>query len=780
MNSSHQKEMTPKNNIMCIHNLIINLAILSRFISTHKIVYWFERNINSEIRFYREAQKSYINLETPDLIYNFLISYSLDQRPMKISDHVFTYENTNFISFEVLKSLFDSNTSKNQCGKIECNFELEYILKITKDITAIPDTVNYNHFESLLIVLKYLKAVADKNLSQLLQGIFFKIFSSKNIVDSTNTDARIEEVFCKNIFVQSESSLKEAIISAFINTLMLKHVFCDENLIILSIKNEFFDTSLFNEHIPYKNLLINNFKVFSILENHLKNPEIFKIFKVLLKEININSLIFFRYQISKFKSKNHIFVFPIHIFKAITVSNVSDSTGIMIYELGLAVDKNLEYFTLKNLSIDSDDIISFLKKHKVKGLIFDNVRRCSGFNGFESFMSLQETLEYIEIRNFKTKFNWWINFCKKLNVRKVILIFNSIFIAENFINEFITLNFSINFIYFEIDFCYSKLSKEFCDSLKYLRFLHTLKLSNYESNINLEPYIVNVMKNMPELKNVTIYHKYFSNKFYRLLFQKPKIRVLHIRNVILNKKTLKLNSFNNYKYLTQIFLSNLKIDTFSLNEIFKLENLKVLSLRFCDIESIEKSYYEKFIPRNIKSLYLYDSNLNKTKEFNLLNELKFLENLHLSSRKIYSNYLSGINQNCNLTLKTLCYKYGICDINDLNRIMNLQILEELNLYESRFVNIRFYQLGENCRFLNSLRILNLWGVCMCLKDLEYLRNFKNLQNLRLSFSGVRFVQFNFNIISLSRASSFFKQIYNNFNHQHTSNFLYEEGIEILH
>ncbi|TBU11084.1 hypothetical protein CWI38_1394p0010 [Hamiltosporidium tvaerminnensis] len=772
------KRRKPSSQIFYIYNLIITLCIFLKFISSNKFVYWFERITNSEIKFYREAQQPNINLEGSDVIYRLVISYSSDEKPMELSDHVFTYENTNFISFEVLKSLFDSNTSKNQCGKIECNFELEYILRMTKDISALPDTVNYNHFESLLIVLKYLKAVADKNLSQLLQRFIMKICNSENFVDSTKADVRIEEVFCKNIFFQSELSVKKTMISAYLNILMLKHVFCDENLIILSNKNEIFDTSLFNKHIPYKNLLINDYKAFCILEYHFKSPKILDILKILLNEINIKSLIFYNFLNYRTTDINFGFLkYLTDIFKSLIVFKPLGVSQIIYFELNKVFDLNLEFFTLRKLFVDRDTLIFFFNKQTIKGLILDNITLDVDIDYFQKIFCLSEKLEYIEFKNIEMPFIWWIEFLQKSNIRKIILSFNSRFVTTNFIYEWCKIEFHPNVLYLEIAFCYFEICREFWDSLWYFKYLQTLKLFDYESNKKTELCVFRAIKNMKDLENLSINNDFLSNDFFIFLFKKQGIKILHLNNSYFKRQTLNLEITNNYKSLNEIILKNIYVSKNTLKEIFKLESLSKLSFQFCDLKSKKSTEYLVFMSKNIKKLYLMGSVVKVFEDLDIFAGLEYLEKLQILGRKIYSCSLSNINLLCNSTLKSISYRSGILNLNNLNRLKLLKVLEELDICECEFSECCFYQLGKDCMFLNSLKYLNLSFVRINLTDFAYLNNFKNLIFIELSYSGVPLIQLKFTRISSQKCHFFTKETCDEKNARNLSKRFMEDGIE---
>ncbi|TBU06521.1 hypothetical protein CWI39_0478p0020 [Hamiltosporidium magnivora] len=132
---------------------------------------------------------------------------------------------------------------------------------------------------------------------------------------------------------------------------------------------------------------------------------------------------------------------------------------------------------------------------------------------------------------------------------------------------------------------------------------------------------------------------------------------------------------------------------------------------------------------------------------------------------------------CNMRLKTLSYKGNSLYVNDLNRIKDLAIIEKLNFYKCKFIETSFYKLGSECRFFNFLKKLNLGCVVLGVEDFHYLRNFKKLKYLQISFHAIHLVEIKFNLISLAKsrfpAKLFFKEI----DSEELSEYFKEEGVE---
>ncbi|TBU04561.1 hypothetical protein CWI39_0789p0010 [Hamiltosporidium magnivora] len=138
----------------------------------------------------------------------------------------------------------------------------------------------------------------------------------------------------------------------------------------------------------------------------------------------------------------------------------------------------------------------------------------------------------------------------------------------------------------------------------------------------------------------------------------------------------------------------------------------------------------------ISSLDLCNTNLGILKNVDILWQFDYLENLNLSACKLPPGYLANLSLKCNLRLKKLSYESSTLDSTDLLRIANLEILEQLNLSKCKFLKTSFCRLRNKCKFISTLKKLDLWFVKMNAEDLSYLRNFIKLEKLSLTFFGL--------------------------------------------
>ncbi|TBU06520.1 hypothetical protein CWI39_0478p0010 [Hamiltosporidium magnivora] len=524
---------------------MIYTSILSYGVSANKFVYLFEKFENTKIKIYSELLKGIPSIEKKEEFDFFNVYYNIDLKSFDSKDHV-------------LDDFLNANISEYINGKIECSFELVYFLKLTSDISHLPYNVNKNHFKCLFLGLKYLRAIGNKNIVKLLECLFLKICSNQN-----TTDLKKEEVKYEGLL-------------SFIDLTALDF-YLRKNL-ISGNNNLNFDAILFNEHIPYKNLLINDYEVFCTLENFLSNNYYLNTFKFLLVEIGIKSLIINNCLNSKTISKKFYFFSQMaHIFKSIIISNFQGSSEIILYELNKGDDINIEYFTLINSIIESNYLFSFLKKQSLKGLIFNNVIMNVYLSCFENYMNSNDTLEYIDFRNMEMGFSWWINFSAISNIQCIILDFDSFYLANNFIKECSNIGLKLDLYYLEL-----------C-----MKGIETLFLQNI----------------------------HFSDKFYEFLFQKKGIKMLQLKNSCFLREILRFKILNFYKSITYLILINIKISEHILIEIFKLKDLKVLSLKFCGIISIKNSRSRNFISKNIQRLNLSGSDINIFESNHILTKL---------------------------------------------------------------------------------------------------------------------------------------------------------------
>ncbi|TBU02555.1 hypothetical protein CWI39_1131p0010 [Hamiltosporidium magnivora] len=696
---------------LCSFNFILYIFLLSRkFIVGNIFVYRFEIVEEAQLLFYNDVQKHKTNLSEIEEEYYLKTHYTLDSDSSIESKWAFTYTKDNYIGFEVLNNILDANRSEKINGKIECNFELIFFLKLTNNISLLPEKVNCYQLKCMLLTLKYLKALESKHIGTVLKGLLFKMYFGEQIC-----------------------------------------------------------------FLKYKE--INDCKILYILEKAFKNLYIFKIFQILLHQLNIKSLIINNFLGNETNNKTYYFsIFSKEIFKSIIISNLYGSLNAILYQLDTAFDENLEFFSLKNINDDCYYLDFFLKKRNLKGLILNDISMDADLYNFQAFVHLIKTLEYVEFCNIKMSYTWWVDFVGASNIKRIILSFVSSFLADFFLKEFTKVISYSNVQYLEIWFSNSKLYLNFWNCLGYFRSLQTLKLINYISDTNIEFNLFKVIHNMQKLENLTIEHDDYSDYFYNFLFKRHGLKVLNVRNFSSNRKIIKLNLLNNSKFLTQLSLRYIKITESSLLEIFKLEFLKVLYLQFCQITLTKNSESHIAWPKNIISLYFKTYKPNLYNNIDILSGLDYLENLYLYGCKSLFGSLIDLSLMCNLNLKTLSYKSDTIYMKDLQRIKYLERLEELNLSKCRFFGVKFYDLGDDCKFINSLKMLKLFAIKICPKDLLYIRNFKNLNYIKLSNFGFTVILEKSSLISLTRSHIISKKRYEEFKDGNILRNLYNEII----
>ncbi|TBU12685.1 hypothetical protein CWI38_0669p0020 [Hamiltosporidium tvaerminnensis] len=750
------------------------MSINSNFIAAKKFIYLIETNKDREILFYEEIEDK---LETIGIIHESFYMNVLNNSNRKSENklhRVFTYKKNNFVNFELLKSVLEYPTYENLITRIECNFNLAYILKSLNDISSIPDEANIDYLNCLLLTLRSLKAIENKNISDFIRGISFRIFFKQFTNNSISEDLKLGDLFSQNELVSWNLYVKKLLIGTFLDYLMIKHDFIDENLVISINTKRIIDDTTFNKHIPYKSLLINDHKLFCVLENIFRNRNILYTFQILLHELNIKSLILDAFKISAFRDINHALFFPLRIFKAIMISNFSQSIRIIINELDLAINHNLEYFCLKNMDIDDEDFGYFLQKWKLKGLVLDNVETNNHFIG--AYLTTNETLEYIEFKNVEMSFSWWSCFAKKQNTYKVIFSYNSNFEADNFIQEFMKLDSPVVVSHLEINFHRYKICKKFGRILQYFPYLKILNLSFYQSEIDFDKNLLEAIQKMGNLESFSIDIDRLNCDFFNCMFQNKKIEFLHFNNSYKHRQSLDLDSIYNYKVLSELYLNILHISENTLREICKCENLELFEVKDCYIGSIAGLRPIEFKSKNLKILHLDIRNLKIFSDLDILSELNCLEGLSIFGSKSYFCGLAYLNKNWDLKLRTFSYRNGILQINDLNRIKQFMVIEKLDLYKCKFIDSGFCQFGEDCKFLVSLKCLNLEYVKLNSNDIQYLKSFINLKILSIHFSEYHKIRADFISIPLKRFHFSSKKMFEKRNMKNLLRFLREENI----
>ncbi|TBU05993.1 hypothetical protein CWI36_0537p0010 [Hamiltosporidium magnivora] len=724
---------------------IMNVFTLFALVFSHRFNYTFRCNEKTEILIYREKQEEEAFDEVMNEDYELLLSLSVDNENFYDDKPIFTYGKENNIQFDVLNNILEENTLETnfKCGRIQCSYELSYFLRLTRDIIELPKFFNNYQLKCMLATLKYLKAIENKKIVKFFVALVFNDCNCNNINESEKNNFHFEYITWSDFIIKIDRTMKTNLLSGFISYFMIEFVFNDENLNLLENTNDYYDILLFDKNIPFKHLLINNLKIFFALENILKNPRYLNIFRVLLDELNIESLIINNYQASEILDVRFpYYVFSMLIFKSMIVSDITTSYIFVSYLLYVGIDENIEFFSLKNISVSTNDLNFFLRKQKLKGLVLDTVKAIENSNIIDDCVKLIETLEFVDFRNIDINYNWWKCFFLTANATSIILFFDTLTSQENFLNGLAKLGKNMNLVRLKIMFFDFEISESFCYSLrllnllKNLKNLKNLKLFNYQTNKKSEISLFKAIRSLKELKKLTIQNPKFCKTPCNYFLKSQNIKVLCLENIFSDDKTQLLASIFSFTFITKFLLTNIFITHALLVKIFKMKHLIQLSLVFCTIESIINPQPLDFSARNIKSLNIYDTNWNNLQNFDILGKLDNIEFLDISLCGLSASYLKNLSPGCNLKLKSVSCESGILDIDDLTIIGKLEIIEELNLSNCVFYNSGFFKLGENCKFFNSLKNLDFMFVDISIEDLNYIRKFKSLKNLSLTLSGL--------------------------------------------
>ncbi|TBU04993.1 hypothetical protein CWI37_0063p0020 [Hamiltosporidium tvaerminnensis] len=760
-----------------ITNLISIVYILCFFklVSPLVLSYRLQSIKHSKILIFDEKKQNDLLFDQNSKYLNFYVLNNLESPSCDEITYDFIYSKENFIGFEVFDNFLNSNRMENMNMKIECNFNLTYFLRLTNDITNISSKINYQVFDCLLFAMKSLDVIENKNLKLLFQAILFNFIFFNNNGYFNNNGTSFKDPFFSSLLLDIKYTLKKNLIFAYLNNLMIKYIFYDENLILLEKNNETYNKKHFDKHIPYKSLLINSYRAFQILENILNNQNILHMLEFLLNEMNIKSIIFDNFQIFKILDSNmKIYILSMNIFKSITISHFKWSSSWLFLRKHIFSDKkNIEFLSLKNLKISKSDLEVICKKQKFKGLVLHNIKILENTNKNDLFFGLGVRLEYINFKNVEICEGWWKEFFQLVHIRIIIISFYTYSSQEKFIKEFIRVNTLNELLYLELDFCYSSISKDFCNSLHHFKSLITLKLYGYQLDQNTH-FFSHAFESMDKLENLTVQSCDFNSDLFNSLFHKRSLKSLHFQSLSAKKEILKIDLLDNYKSLLKLNLWNLKINETSLVEIFKLENLISLSLNFCTFETNRNSNSIYFKSKNLKSLYLNDIDLANIYTPYLFNNLEHLERLDLSFCKLKPSNLIKLNFMCNSTLKIFSFESGVVDSNYIERLRDFEILNALNLSRCKLYKCSFYELGTDCRFFITLEYLNLSHVKTNINDLAYLKFFKNLKNLYISLSDF-YLSENFFYVLLPIKKFFKKNLFIETNSTMISKYIYEEN-----
>ncbi|TBU02796.1 hypothetical protein CWI37_0413p0010 [Hamiltosporidium tvaerminnensis] len=775
------KRYFEKKNLYNIISIMYTLIHLD-FASLYNFSYHFTMNKESEILIFDEKQHNSVFFQDDEQELVFDVLYSTESILYDKKLHVFTYTKGNIIEFEALNDLFGSDKNEILGGKIECNFNLRYFLKITKDVTAIPDKIDFEFVKGIIMVMKILKAVENKSWNLYFQALFFKTYRFYEKSSIGESEYKFHKHLNQNFWRQVGFDTKKNLTSALLNSLMIEHIFFEGNLILLESSQATYDKSLLDKHIPYKNLLLNNHKVLYTVENVLKDRTILSMFEVLFDEININSLILGNCHNFKILDDDFPFyVFAINSFKSITISNLKKClSSLFLNKIKLVTEKNIEFLSLRNVLISKSDLSFICNTYILKGLVLNNVRTSEDFDFIEDYSDLNKTMEYINLKNVEIDYKWWNIYLETPIASKIILSLNTYFSQKNFIAKFKNINVlhCEEVLYLEIDFCYSEIFNHVCTKLFFFKSLQTLKLYGYKSNVNTESCLSEALKNMKALEFLYIKQYNFDYSCDSFVFEKQGIKILHFECFIFMKEFVMIDSSNIYKSLNKIVLKHTIIGESTLLIIFQLENLKFLSLKSCNFEPEIKSQSFHFNLKNLISLSFSKSNLKVFNNIDFLSNFDNLEKIDLSKCKVPCSYITKVSHFCDLRLKKFSYISGKLDLHDLNRMKNFQVLKILNLSKCKFVECNFSKLGDDCRFFNSMEDLNLLFVKINLEDLYYLRNFKKIRNLSFSSSNFSLVAEK-SVLVLLPIKQFSTEIdYKDINYKNRYKYLYEKNINV--
>ncbi|KAK1348180.1 hypothetical protein LUQ84_002557 [Hamiltosporidium tvaerminnensis] len=731
-----QKKDTLKN--MYIWVSFFYIFIFMKKVWSYRFNYSFIINMESDILFFRENQEEILLNEEIDNDFGFEIFYDSYIKHVNQDNCIFRCTKENFVNFEELNNISFSNSTKNKfkIGIVGCSYELSHILKITNDITEMPLNMSNYQFKCILKTLKSLKAVENKNMLKLLQVLIFNYFVHNLYNGSERKPLLLQETFQDDFFENLEFSTTKNFIFAFLNIFMIKYSFENGNIILVDKCKEYYDNTLLNKNIPYKNILINNFKVVYILENIFKNRCILCTFQILLNYLSMKSLIVDNYTNLEIYEQNYNFaIFSINVFKSISISNFTNQSAVRFLDRLSAVIRNdLEFLCLINLQITRNAIRLFLNQKKLRGLVLRGIRKIEDVDFIQDYTDCGKKLEYIDFKNVILKDTWWNYFLQVSNVSKLILCFCTLLQQNFFLKEFVKIVSDKDILYFEVNFCYSEISIDFYHSLFYFKSLRTLKIRRYKNTEITERLLYKAIENMSKLVCLKIKQEYICTALYISNLLTSQIRSVHLERFFSCAETPMFYFLNQFKSITKLSLVNINIAPSSLIEIFQLKNLRKLLLMFCTIKKIKiKPESLNSMSNYISSLDLCNTNLGILKNVDILWQFDYLENLNLSACKLPPGYLANLSLKCNLRLKKLSYESSTLDSTDLLRIANLEILEQLNLSKCKFLKTSFCRLRNKCKFISTLKKLDLWFVKMNAEDLSYLRNFIKLEKLSLTF-----------------------------------------------
>ncbi|TBU09234.1 hypothetical protein CWI39_0091p0020 [Hamiltosporidium magnivora] len=336
---------------------------------------------------------------------------------------------------------------------------------------------------------------------------------------------------------------------------MLKYVFQDGNLILLENSKDSYDISFFDEHIPYKNLLIKNFKVFCCLENILNEPYFLNTFKVILNEMNIKSLII-NGNIGGIipYNKYHFRILSFGLLKSLVIANFDSPARSFLYELDSVIDKNIEFLSLRKLAISKYTVETLLMKEKLKGLVFNMVQSTENLYRIQYLSYSNLGLEYINFRYVLINNSWWNGFFRCGVAKKIIIEFDNLYTEKNFMDEFIKIESYRGVLNLQIRFFDVKILTDFCDSLSNFNDIKTSKLDRYVFDKETYDYLLRIVESMQQLENLTLIQVINDAKYYNFSLKHFNIKSLDLENCSLNNKIVLEDFLGISRSLSKLFL----------------------------------------------------------------------------------------------------------------------------------------------------------------------------------------------------------------------------------
>ncbi|TBU13295.1 hypothetical protein CWI38_0475p0010 [Hamiltosporidium tvaerminnensis] len=719
---------------------ILGIFLFTQTVTSSLFTYRLIVNENSEILFFEEERIESLEDKKPVEIYNCCGIFNLIRNYIKNHRPVFIYRKDSPIQFEVLNNFLVSSAPKNEYKSkvIKCGFDISYYLRLSNDIRKSPKKIDYHEFECMVKTFRSLKAILDKYAIKLLQAFFEKTFIVRNKTNRKNKCLEFAEICSPYFSSKIEFSVMKYYITALLNNFTLKCEFYENNLVLMENIADEYDVSLLDVNIPYKNILINSYTVFRTLENILEDPYTLEAFKFLLNEMNIESFVINRGYGCIIPDISFSFrTISIKIFRAITISDFASSYGSFLLQLDSAIGKNIEYITLKCISLSIDTLKILLNKTMIKGLVLHRVNTPESLNFTPIGEFFYDRLEYINFYGVSTENKWWADFFNRAKFKKIIIKFDKDYADKNFITEFYKISeIRRDVLYFDVNFHCEKISNEFCQALKCFVNLQTLKLNVYIIDYSSNRNIIETVESLKNLEFITIIQRksvYEVSESHILPSKKSNIKYLHLENIHSTDKYMYRNFFQNNRSLNKIVQVKSRISQYELEEIFALENLDSLSLtlNYFGYDTCP-SKMQNIMSTKIVCLNLSGNGSKFLEHFGILGKLDCLQYLKFSDCGFKEGFLKNINEKCSLRMLSLFYIRGSLDIFDFEGIKKLECLESLNISRCKLLNCSFHQLFENCKFVKSLRRLYLSHVSLNEQDLQCLKTFINLKELSLN------------------------------------------------